>query len=555
MTQIPKAVRCFRYLFLAALIFWSSEGILRAEQRYEFDLVVYGATPSGIIAAVAAAREGEHVAIVEPSHFIGGMVASGLSYSDIGNPDVIGGISREFFERVGRHYNEPIEWDFEPHVASQVFEDMLREARVRVFLDSRLLEHKGVEKKNGLIVAIRTENGESFAATEFIDASYEGDVMAEAGVSFTWGRESAAQYGESLAGVNINSHPDHRFNMWVSPYTFDGALLAGVSSSPRGELGQGDKKIPAYNYRLCFTADKQNQVPYPKPDGYDPKQYELLFRYIQGLTDAAGHPPRIGRYFDLMMMEPIKGDKLDINNLGAFSTDDIGANWDYPTASYRRRKEIADEIYRYDAGFFYFLAHDPRIPPELQNKINQYGLCKDEFTSTHNWPWQLYVREDRRMLGEYVMTQHDVLENRTKPDSIGLGSYPVDSHNIQRVATPDRGVQDEGVMYFAPNPSGPPEIPPYEIPYRSIVPKRSDVSNLLVPVCLSASHVSYSTLRQEPQYMILGQAAGTAAAIAAHEHRAVQDVPIKELQMDLVRGHALLHWKGSTPPQKENHLN
>lgn len=527
--------RIAKYILLAVALFSGTQSLFSEPKEYHFDLVVYGATPSGITAAVAAARQGLHVALVEPSHYIGGMAAGGLSYTDYGNRDTIGGLSREFFERAGSYYHEPIEWDFEPHVASQVFADMLHEAHVSVFLDSRLRETGGVRKEGIAIKAIRAEDGAIYYGTEFVDASYEGDLMSEAGVSYTWGRESAAQYGESKAGVLPSQRPDHQFNVRVSPYAPDGSLLPGVSSSPKGAFGQADKKIPAYNYRLCFTADKSNQVPYPKPDGYDPRQYELLARLLKALTQSMGHAPQMR---DLVMMEPLKGNKLDINNRGAFSTDDIGTNWDYPTASYKRREEIREHTYKYNAGFFYFLSHDPRVPQALQNEVNQYGPAKDEFTSTHNWPWQLYVREDRRMLGEYVVTQHDILENRTKPDSIGLGSYPMDSHNVQRVPTSDGAVENEGDMFVLTKLL---EIPPYEIPYRSIVPRRSQASNLLVPVCLSGTHVSYGTIRTEPVYMILGHAAGVAAAIAAHRNLAVQDVPVTELQSDLTAEHAVLH--------------
>jgi len=508
-------------------------------KEYRYDLVVYGSTPAGIMAAVAASRAGLKVAVVDPGRHVGGMVAGGLSYTDLGNVNAIGGLAREFFQRVGQHYGETVEYAFEPHVATQVFDDMLRQAKVAVFPSSRLLQTDGVRKSGTRITAIVTENGAVFEATEYIDASYEGDLMVDSGVSNTWGRESAAEYGESKAGVIPSQRPDHQFDMWVSPYLADGSLLPGVSSSPKGEYGQGDKKIPAFNYRLCFTADKADQVPYPRPAGYNPKQYELLARYLQGLADVLGHSPRIT---DVMMMESLKGNKFDINNHGGFSTDDIGTNWDYPTANYQRRLQIADETRRYDEGFFYFLAHDPRVPRALQDEVNRYGLAKDEFTDTENWPWQLYVREDRRMLGEYVMTQHDILEDTKKPDSIGLGSYPMDSHNVQRIPTPNGGVENEGDMYVLTKRY---EIPPYEIPYRSIVPKASEAANLLVPVCLSGSHVSYGTMRTEPVYMILGHAAGVAAAIAAREHVAVQVVPVAELQKTLTAEHAILHWANS----------
>lgn len=555
---------------------------LAAESRPgAFDVVVYGSTPSGIAASIAAARAGLHVALVNPGRHEGGMVAGGLSFTDIGNQGAIGGISREFFERVGRHYGKPIEFALEPHVAADVFEQMLQGAHVAVFPDTRLHETNAVSKQGSRIASIQAENGTRFHASQFIDASYEGDLMAASGVHYTWGRESRAHYGESKAGVLPCQRPTHQFNVKVSPYAADGSLLPGVYRGPMGAYGDGDKKIPAFNYRLCFSKDKANQAPYPRPEGYDPRQYELLARLLAALTKAQGHAPRLT---DLIMMSPLPQGKFDINQQGGFSTDDIGTNWDFPDASYQRKAEIWSMTRRFDEGFFYFLAHDARVPVPLQREVGLYGLAADEFPENHHWPWQLYIRESRRMLGEYVMTEHDILENTKKPDSVGLGSYPMDSHNVQRVATPDGGVQNEGDMYVmtarcevpqlvpfpctpgsSPSASGAtaralyaasmkvagraekrcifvPEIYPYEIPYRTLLPKRAEATNLLVPVCLSGSHVSYGTMRIEPTYMILGHAAGTAAAIAAEKHLATQDVAIPELQARLNSEHAVLHW-------------
>lgn len=500
-----------------------------------FDLVVYGATASGTVTAVAAAREGLHVALVDPGHHVGGMVSGGLSSSDMGRQEVIGGISREFFERVGRHYDESIEWHFEPHVAEQVFDEMLSEAKVTTIFDNRLREEHGIVKEGNRIVTITLQDGEVLRAPVFVDATYEGDLMAEAGVSYTWGRESTVDYGESLAGVRGKQRPDHHFNVHVSPYASDGSLLPEVSPGPKGQFGQGDKKVQAYGFRMCLTNRKDNEVPYPKPDNYSPYRYELLKRLIEALTEAKGHPPVMR---DMMIMSPLKGDKFDINSFGGFSTDHIGASWDYPTADYRRQAEIWRDHYAYEAGFFYFLAHDPSVPASLRNEVNEYGLAKDEFTDNHNWPSQLYIREGRRMVGSYVMTQKDIQEDLTKPDSIGMGSYQSDSHHIQRIPTADGAVENEGEMYVITK--------PYEIPYRMILPHKGEVGNLLVPVCFSASHVAYSTVRMEPQYMIIGQATGVAAALAVRHKVPVRDISISELQKQLLEQHAVL----SLPPAK-----
>lgn len=517
-------------LLILATVFCVQSSCARPNE-VQFDLVVYGATPSGIVAAIAAARAGLHVALIEPGKHIGGMVASGLSHTDRGNTETIGGIPREFFENVGRRYGETVEWNFEPHVAAQVFEEMLQQAHVSVFTGERLLKPHGVMKHADRIRRIVMEDGRSFSSAEFVDATYEGDLMEESGVSNTWGRESQAEYGESLAGVLGTLRMDLQFRAKVSPYAADGSLLPGISAHPKGTLGQADKKLPSYNFRLCVTTDKDNQIPFPKPDGYDPRQYELLARYLPILEKTLGRPLEMK---DVFLMEILKGDKWDLNNMGAISTDDTGMNWKFPTATYEERAAMFKQHFVYEAGLLYFLAHDPRIPSSLQSLVKSYGLAKDEFTDTDHWPWQLYIRESRRMIGEYVFTQHDALENITKTDSVGMGSYQLDSHNVQRVVTADGFVENEGDYYV--------ETKPYEVPFRSIVPKPDEVVNLAVPVCMSATHAAYGTIRQEPVYMILGQAAGTAVAIAFREHRRVQDVPVAELQAKLLETHAVLHW-------------
>jgi len=375
------------------------------------------------------------------------------------------------------------------------------------------------------------EDGSVFSAEMFADCTYDGVLTNEAGVSNTWGREAASQYNEAHAGVLPSQRADLQFRARISPYAANGTLLPEVSSAPKGEFEQGDKKIPAYNFRFCFSKEKANQVAYPRPDGYDPARYELLARYLPALAKARGRELHLD---DVFLIGPLQDDKADFNNMGAFSTDYIGANWDYPAASYKRKDEIIEELYKYDAGFLYFLAHDPRVPKTLQQEMNAWGLAKDEFTDTKNWPRQMYVREARRMVGEYVFTEHDVMENVTKPDSVGMGSYQLDSHNVQRVPTLDGAVENEGDMFVNDK--------PYEIPYRSIVPIHADVTNLLVTVCLSASHAAYGTLRQEPTYMALGQAAGDAAVIAVHDHLAVQDISIAKLQAQLLMQQAVLHW-------------
>lgn len=496
----------------------------------QFDVVVYGSTASGVASAVAAARKGMKVALIGTDTHVGGMVSGGLGSSDKGKQEVIGGISREFFERVGQHYNEPIEWNFEPHVAEQVLHDMMNATTLVPIMQTRLKERGGVTLRNHRIVSITLTNGDVLKAPVFVDASYEGDLLNEAGARYTWGRESENQYGESIAGVRGRQRPDHHFNVRVSPYAADGSLLPEVQPGPRGPFGQGDKYVQAYGFRMCLTNVPGNILPFPKPANYNPYRYELLKRYIAALEKAEGHPPTMK---ELMILSPLKGGKFDINSFGGFSTDHIGASVDYPSGSYQRQAEIWKDHYEYDAGFFYFLANDPSVPKSLHDQINTFGLAKDEFISEHGWPFQLYIREGRRMLGEYVMTQKDITTDVTKPDSIGMGSYQSDSHHVRRIPTADGAVENEGEQYVI--------TVPYEIPYRIMLPKREQVRNLLVPVCFSASHVAYSTVRMEPQYMILGQAAGIAAAIAVREHKEVAEVPIVELQAELQKDKAVLH--------------
>ncbi len=429
-------------LNLAALVMLANPALATAEEL-KADVVVYGGTAGGVIAAVAAAREGKSVVLVEPGRHVGGMVSGGLGATDTGNRRAIGGYSREFFDRVRAHYlhtygpDSPQVKDcsdgfhFEPHVAEAVFRTMLDEAKVEVRFEQPL---KSIRKTGPSITAIRTASDE-FTGTVFIDASYEGDLMAQAGVSYTVGREGRTQYGESLAGVQAHS-PSHQWPVPVSPYDASHKLLPCVQEGPAGAPGAADRKTQAYNYRLCMTDVAANRVPFPKPKNYDPKRYELLARYLAAKPDL-----KVGQ-----LMNPVRmpNGKTDTNNNGAFSTDHIGANWDYPDGDPATRGRIVQDHLDYDQGFFYFLANDPRVPAALHEEINQWGLAKDEFTDTGHWPHQLYVREARRMLGAFVMTQADIMEHHSKDDSVGLGSYNTDSHHVQRVPTPDGAVVNEG---------------------------------------------------------------------------------------------------------------
>lgn len=484
--------------------------------------------------ALAAARAGLHVVLLEPRNHVGGMLTGGLSATDVGNRTVIGGYPLEFFERLGSYYDmaqydQKVAWRFEPHVGEEVLRTMLRQAGVDLRFHERLREKNGVTKDGNRILSITTEDGKIWKGKVFADATYEGDLMADAGVSFAWGRESTAKYGESLAGVRAKT-PDHQFKFKLSAYGPDGKLLPEISARPLAPAGSGDHEVESYNFRLILTQDVHNQVPFPKPPNYDPHRYQLLANYIRGFQAHYGRVPRLN---ELTLPIGIPGHKADFNNYGPFSTDYIGKDWAFPNASYAERTKIWQDHIEYTQGFFYFLGHDSQVPAQLRKEVNSWGLAKDEFVDTHQWPNQLYIRESRRMIGEYVLTQKDLQIDRTHPDSIGMGSYNIDSHNFERVVMPDGSVKNEGDT----------EIPvqPYEIPYGVLLPKRAQASNLLVPVCVSASHVGYSSLRMEPQYMILGQAAGTAASLAVRENVAVQDVNVPALQKMLIQDGAILH--------------
>ncbi len=477
-----------------------------------FDVVVYGATPAGLVAAIAATADGARTRVIEPSEHVGGMLTSGLGLTDAGKPRFIGGLSREFFKRIGEHYYEDVYWAFEPHVASKVFASWLGAAGVIVERGHRLVEVVMVE---GRIVSLRTAKRDSISARVFIDATYEGDLLAAAGVSFTVGREGADAYGESLAGVRSES-PHHNFDKPISAYTQAGELLPLVGAHSPGDPGDGDSRVQGYNFRLCFSSDPDNRAEFPRPPGYDPRRFELLRSWLLANPDQPLE--------SFLLIRKLPNRKWDVNNQGPISTDYIGGSWDYPSAGAARRREIVEDHKRYTQGLLYFLANDREVPREIRSRIQRFGLAQDEFVDNGNWPPQLYVREARRMAGAFVMTQADLQERRTKPDSVGMGTHSIDSHNVQRVATGGT-VLNEGDMQIG--------VAPYEIPYRALTPLRGQCTNLLVPVCVSASHVAFSSIRMEPVWMILGHAAGIAASRAAAADVPVQDVEVSWLQARL----------------------
>ena len=519
-TQPSRALVQLAFVLIAIAAPAASPHQTRAP-REPADVIVYGGTAGGVIAAVAAAREGLRVTLVTPDRHLGGMVSGGLGWTDYGKKPVIGGYSLEVFERIGQKYGRAIEWHFEPHVAEAVFDELVKEAGITV-VRGRLREKGGVRKSGTTLDAIVTEDGVLFRGKVFVDASYEGDLMAQAGISYTWGREGTTEYGESLAGVRDRT-PFHQFRAAVAPLDARGRLLPEMTQRSADAVGAADKRIQAYNFRLCMTRTPDNRVAWPRPAGYDAARYALLARYLPALETTLARPLGIN---DVMKADLLQNGKTDTNNNGAFSTDYIGGSYGYPEGSYVARARIRQAHVDYIQGFLYFLATDPGVPASLSAEMKTWGLCKDEFADTAHWPYQLYVREARRMIGEYVMSQKDIQTELSKPDPIGMGSYNSDSHNVQRRPTADGGaVENEGDMQVP--------VTPYQIPYRVMLPRRAQATNLLVPVCFSATHVAYSTLRMEPQYMIIGHAAGVAAKMAIAGGLAVQDVDARALAAKL----------------------
>ncbi len=513
-----------RYAFLVVLCL-PFQPFLVAAERHQADVAIYGGTAGGVMAAIAAAGEGVDTILLEPGRHLGGMLTGGLGRTDMDRQqDVIGGFAREFFVRAGRHYGEPIAWTFEPSVATRILTEWLGSTPVRVLTEHRLAS---VETRDGRIILARTENGAEIRARVFIDASYEGDLLAMTGVSYVVGREGREVYGESLAGVKEIQPGNHQLHAVVSPFDADGQLLPYViDESEVGPVGSGDDRVQAYCFRLCLTDVPENRIPFPRPGDYDPARYELLARYLQATEQRFGRAP------NPLGISRVPNGKTDVNSGGPISTNLLSASWEYPEADYARRAEIWNEHLSWAQGLVYFLSHDPAVPEYLRQEMAAWGLPRDEFVDTGHWPHQLYVREARRMKGEYIMTQHDLETRRRKYDSIGMGGYNMDVREVQWVAKtvyrfpdPRREVLMEGYITV--------HVEPYEIPYRSLLPRIEESDNLLVTSCVSASHMAYSSIRMEPQYMIMGQAAGVAAALAVKADRAPHHIDLVQLQARL----------------------
>ncbi|HEX2629900.1 MAG TPA: FAD-dependent oxidoreductase [Chitinophagaceae bacterium] len=515
------------YLLIVACLFTT----MTIHSQKVYDVCVYGGTSGGVIAAYTAKKMGKSVVLLEPGRHVGGLSSGGLGYTDIGNKYAVTGLGLDFYRRLGKYYGQFEAWIFEPHVAENVFLQYLKSAKVEVRYEHRIIN---AVNEDGYIREITLENtGNNSSpvtvrAKVFIDCSYEGDLMARAGVSYMVGREPSSQYNESYNGVQVQpSATPQRGNQvpdGVDPYKIPGdpssGLLWGISNAPLPPIGSGNKHVQAYNFRICLTNDPANRITLTRPEGYDSTKYELLPRYIAKLT--APNDIREILKFDLM-----PNHKTDINNGGGFSTDMIGMNWHYPDADYATREKFYKELKTYNQGLLYFIGHDPRIPDSVRNFMLDWGYPKDEYKDSDHWSPQIYVREARRMIGEYIMTQANCERKVIVEDGIGMAAYGMDSHNTQRLVI-NGMVKNEGDVEKG-------GAGPYPIAYRSLVPKEAECKNLLVPVCLSASHIGYGSIRMEPVFMVLGQSSGIAAAIAVNDKIPVQDVNVEQLQEILKR--------------------
>lgn len=549
--KISSIIFTFLFIFILGCHTSSSD----KQKEISAQVIIYGGTSAAVTTAVQLARMDKEVVIICPDKHLGGLSASGLGYTDTGNKRVIGGLSREFYQRVYNHYMKEDAWKwqekeeygnvgqgtpaidgenrtmwiFEPHVAEKVFEDLISENNIEVFRNKWLERKKGVEMNNGKIASITMLDGNKFIGDFFIDATYEGDLMAAAGISYHVGREANSVYNEKWNGIQVGVlHHGHHFgDMKISPYYIPGDPASGVlpriSTEDPGEKGEGDKRVQAYCFRTCLTKVNENRVPFERPEKYDSTQYELLIRILDN-----------GWKGTFRKFDPIPNLKTDVNNHGPFSFDNIGMNYDYPEASYERRAEITKEHENYQKGLLYFYANDPRVPEGIRKEMKLWGLAEDEFTDNDNWPHQLYIREARRMIGKFVMTENEVLGKNEVPEPIGMGSYTMDSHNTQRYITPEGYVQNEGDIGVHPE-------QPYQIAFGSILPKKEECKNLLVPVAVSSSHIAFGSIRMEPVFMILGQSAGVIAATAIDNNMEVHDLEYEKIKKRLIKNGVILN--------------
>lgn len=562
-----KSLKSIGFLLSALLIAGIQTSYSQKVQQY--DIVIYGGTSSGISAAIQSSRMNKKVLLIEPTDRIGGLTTGGLGQTDIGNKQAIGGLSREFYQNVKTYYQKPENWvwqkresykdggqttsatqedamwTFEPSAALKIYNEMLnKEKNITLVYKQRLNRETGVKKTAGKISSIQMESGQIYQGKIFIDATYEGDLMAAAGTSYAVGRESNDQYGETLNGIQANTLSytlrktisqntyNHNFIEGVDPYVKKGdpssGLLPFISPGKPGIDGKGDHNIQAYCFRMTLTNHPENRIPFTKPKGYKELDFELLFRNYEA---AEGPIEKMYPYGDPLVPwinSDMPNRKTDTNNQKGFSTDFIGQNYDFPEASYEERDKISAAHKNYQQGLMWTLAYHPRIPAKVREVVSKWGTCKDEYESKDGWQGQLYVREARRMVSDYVMTQKNCESLIVAEDPVGMGAYGMDSHNIKRYVDVNGFVKNEGNVEAH-------VASPFPVSYQSIVPKKSEVQNLLVPVCLSATHIAFGSIRMEPVFMVLGQSAAIAASIAIDKNYKVQDIPYKELEPELLK--------------------
>ncbi|MDF1867542.1 MAG: FAD-dependent oxidoreductase [Saprospiraceae bacterium] len=559
------------FIIIIFSIFFTSGNYSKAQSvSQEYDIIIYGGTSAGITAAIQSSRMDKSVLIIEPSTRLGGLTSGGLGQTDIGNKQAIGGISREFYQNIKRYYERPENWiwqnreayqhgrsfenqdamwKFEPSAALEVYKEMIAAENIDVAYKQRLNREGGVKKQGQEIVEIEMESGEKYRGKMFIDATYEGDLMATAGITYTYGRESNKAYEETLNGVQANDYSItlrrtvsrnsvyHNFIDGVDPYVIKGdpssGLLPFIKEGGPGIKGRGDKGIQAYCFRMTLTDHPENRISFKKPESYNELEYELLFRNYEA---AIGPIEEMYHYGDPLVPwinSKMPNRKTDTNNQKGFSTDFIGQNWNYPEESYEEREKIIERHRNYQQGLMWTLAYHPRIPQKVREVVSQWGTCKDEYERADGWQQQLYIREARRMVSDYVMTQKNCEGLEVVKDPVGMAAYGMDSHQVQRYVDANGFVQNEGNVEAS--------VPgPYPISYQSIIPKKEECKNLLVPVCLSASHIAFGSIRMEPVFMILGQSAATAASLALDGKVAVQELPFDLLKEQLIKDKQVL---------------
>ena len=535
-----------------------------------FDVVIYGSTPAALAAAVEAQELGKTAVIVSPDVRIGGLTTGGLGQTDIGNKSAFGGLALQFYKDVADYYKDAANWKwqkrddylpdgqcagskgedsmwtFEPSAALRILGRWESERKLDIRRGELLDRSKNGVMKDGVrIVAIRTLSGKTYCGKMFVDATYEGDLLAAAGCSYVVGREANTVYGESVDGIECRGAVYHQFLPGVDPYVKKGdpksGLLPNVEPyNPSETDGEGDRRVQAYCFRMCLTDVPENRIPFAKPEGYRELDYELLLRNFEAGEGATGTMPWIN--------SKMPNRKTDTNNRTGFSTDFIGRNWAWPEGSYAERAKILKEHLDYQRGLMWTLANHPRVPEAVRKEVSRWGTCKDEFKDGlgNGWQGQLYVREGRRLVGEYVMTEHNCRGTRTAERPIALGAYGMDSHHARRHVGADGFVHNEGDIQDYKAPDGKTRFPPYPIDYGAIVPKRAECGNLIVPVCVSASHIAFGSIRMEPVFFTLGQVAGASATIAINSGETVQDIDYPTLRARLEKDGVPFAWEPSS---------